>query len=119
MRSKTIFGERSLRRALSEYVEHFPASANWHTDGAQISFPPKGYQVAQGGAAAQLRESEKLQSAVGSSYERMRLRGLKRCDQTFHCAAIKQNYDLRTNSRPIAIIRRSCSDSLLTASQMV
>jgi hypothetical protein len=25
-----------------------------------------------------LRESEKLQSAVGSSYERMRLRGLKR-----------------------------------------
>jgi len=23
-----------------------PASANWHTDGAQISFPPKGYQVA-------------------------------------------------------------------------
>jgi hypothetical protein len=30
-----------------------------------------------------LRESEKLQSAVGSSYERMRLRGLKRCDQHF------------------------------------
>jgi RNA polymerase sigma-70 factor, ECF subfamily len=28
------------------------------------------------------------------------------------------NYDLRTNSKPIAIIRRSCSDSLLTASQM-
>src|SRR5207245_6806377 len=27
-----------------------PASANWHTDGAQISSPPKGYQVAQGGA---------------------------------------------------------------------
>jgi hypothetical protein len=24
-----------------------------------------------------------LQSAVGSSYERMRLRGLKRCDQHF------------------------------------
>ena len=30
-----------------------------------------------------LRESEKIQSAVGSSYERMRLRGLKRCDQHF------------------------------------
>jgi hypothetical protein len=30
-----------------------------------------------------LRESEKLQSAVGASYERMRLRGLKRCDQHF------------------------------------
>src|SRR6266478_5992046 len=28
MRSKTIFGERSLRRALSEYVEHFHAERN-------------------------------------------------------------------------------------------
>jgi hypothetical protein len=63
-----------------------------------------------------LRESEKLQSAVGSSYERMRLRGLKRCDQHFIAPQKKQNYDLRTNSRPTAISRRSCSDSLLTAS---
>ena len=61
-----------------------PASANWHTDGAQISSPPKCYQVAQGDCPLRkLRESEKLQSAVGSSYERMRLRGLKRCDQHF------------------------------------
>jgi hypothetical protein len=28
LRSKTIFGERSLRRALSEYVEHFHAERN-------------------------------------------------------------------------------------------
>jgi hypothetical protein len=45
-----------------------PASANWHTDGAQISSPPKGYQVAHKVVPLRkLRESEKLQSAVGSS----------------------------------------------------
>src|SRR5262249_8871558 len=31
---------------------------------------------------------------------------------------LKQSHSMRTNRRPIAIIRRPCSDSLLTASQM-
>src|SRR6266581_1002149 len=54
-----------------------PASANWHTDGAQISSPPKGYQVAQGGARCASYAKAKNCIAVGSSYEGMRLRGLK------------------------------------------
>ncbi len=39
MRSKTIFGERSLRRALSEYVEHFHAERNH-----QGPLDPEGWQ---------------------------------------------------------------------------
>jgi hypothetical protein len=39
MRSKTIFGERSLRRALSEYVEHFHAERNH-----QGALDPEGWQ---------------------------------------------------------------------------
>jgi hypothetical protein len=31
---------------------------------------------------------------------------------------LKQSHSMRIKRRPIAIIRRSCSDSLLTASQM-
>ena len=42
-----------------------PASADWHTDGAQISFPPKGYQVAQGGAAAQATRKRKIAKRSG------------------------------------------------------
>jgi hypothetical protein len=60
-----------------------PASANWHTNGAQISSHKGLSSRTRWCPLRKLRESEKLQSAVGSSYERMRLRGLKRCDQHF------------------------------------
>ena len=39
MRSKTIFGERSLRRALSEYVEHYHAERNHQGKGNVLLFP--------------------------------------------------------------------------------
>src|SRR5260370_12183432 len=33
-------------------------------------------------------------------------------------SGMKKSHSIRTNNRPIAIIRRSCSDSSVTASQM-
>ena len=36
-----LFGERSLRRALSEYVEHFHAERNHQGKGNVLLFPPR------------------------------------------------------------------------------
>jgi hypothetical protein len=62
--------------ALQHQVQHLPAETLLFLLAA-ATVRPIAFPMRLG------RESEKLQSAVGSSYERMRLRGFKRCDQRF------------------------------------